>query len=49
MISHPGRETTFYHPRLQTSAFDLPLWAEKRIYGFSVLDADQAPGASSSA
>jgi spermidine synthase len=28
-----GYETSFYHPRLQVSAFDLPLWAEKAIYG----------------
>jgi len=44
-----GKETTYYHPRLQTSAFDLPLWAEKRIYGSqdpaSALncDADEEP------
>lgn len=47
MISHPNRETTFYHPRLQTSAFDLPLWAEKRIYGFSGFDEDHSSGATS--
>lgn len=28
-----GKDTTYYHPRLQVSSFDLPLWAEKRIYG----------------
>lgn len=28
-----GRHTNYYHPRLQKSSFDLPLWAEKRIYG----------------
>lgn len=28
-----GRNTSYYHPRLQNSSFDLPLWAEKRVYG----------------
>lgn len=28
-----GLQTSYYHPRLQTSSFDLPLWAEKQIYG----------------
>eukprot|EP00562_Extubocellulus_spinifer_P028982 CAMPEP_0178658566 /NCGR_PEP_ID=MMETSP0698-20121128/26061_1 /TAXON_ID=265572 /ORGANISM="Extubocellulus spinifer, Strain CCMP396" /LENGTH=351 /DNA_ID=CAMNT_0020300967 /DNA_START=159 /DNA_END=1210 /DNA_ORIENTATION=- len=28
-----GEETFYYHPRLQQSCFDLPLWVEKRIYG----------------
>lgn len=28
-----GEETLYYHPRLQQSCFDLPLWVEKRIYG----------------
>jgi len=27
-----GSETQYYHPRLQSSSFDLPLWAEKQIY-----------------
>jgi len=27
-----GSETTYYQPKLQESAFDLPLWVEKRIY-----------------
>mmetsp|Transcript_16811 Transcript_16811/g.25159 ORF Transcript_16811/g.25159 Transcript_16811/m.25159 type:complete len:340 (-) Transcript_16811:5-1024(-) len=27
-----GRETSYYHPKLQQSSFDLPLWVEKRIY-----------------
>jgi spermidine synthase len=26
------RGTTYYHPKLQTSAFDIPLWAERSIY-----------------
>jgi len=29
-----GQETSYYHTKLQRSAFDLPLWAEKRIYEF---------------
>jgi spermidine synthase len=33
MVSNRDSETSFYHPRLQSSAFDLPLWAEKKIYG----------------
>lgn len=27
-----GSETSYYHPKLQQSSFDLPLWVEKRIY-----------------
>ena len=27
-----NRGTTYYHPKLQDSAFDLPLWAERTIY-----------------
>lgn len=27
-----GSETSYYQPKLQESAFDLPLWVEKRIY-----------------
>lgn len=30
-----GKETSYYHPRLQLSSFDLPLWAEKKIYSES--------------
>jgi spermidine synthase len=40
---HP---TLYYHPRLQTSAFDLPLWAEQAIYGAdrtAILPDDDAP------
>lgn len=33
MATTPKGKTTYYHPRLQASAFDLPLWAEERIYG----------------
>jgi len=36
-IQMRGLETTYYHPRLQNSSFDLPLWAEKAIYGPSGL------------
>jgi hypothetical protein len=25
--------TTYYQPKLQSSAFDLPLWVERTIYG----------------
>ena len=32
-MNEAGRATTYYHPRLQNSSFDLPLWAEKQIYG----------------
>lgn len=32
-IQRDGRGTTYYHPKLQSSAFDLPLWAEQLIYG----------------
>ena len=35
-----NRRTTYYHPRLQRSAFDLPLWAEKVIYGALGLEGD---------
>lgn len=28
-----GKLTTYYHPRLHESSFDLPLWAEKHMYG----------------
>jgi hypothetical protein len=31
-----GQATTYYHPRLQNSSFDLPYWAEKEIYGHAV-------------
>jgi len=27
-----GQGTTYYHPRLQISSFDLPLWVQKSIY-----------------
>lgn len=33
MIDQEGGATTYYHPRLQSSAFDIPLWAEQAIYG----------------
>jgi len=26
-------ETSYYQPKLQESAFSLPLWVERRIYG----------------
>lgn len=29
-VNHRG--TSYYHPKLQDSAFDLPLWAERKIY-----------------
>jgi len=28
-----GHTTTYYHPQLQTSSFDLPLWVHETIYG----------------
>lgn len=28
-----GQRTTYYHPGLQRSSFDLPLWAHEKIYG----------------
>jgi len=31
-LVNSGRRTTYYHPKLQESAFDLPLWVEERIY-----------------
>ena len=31
-----GKKTTYYHPPLQRSSFDLPLWAQERIYGDNV-------------
>jgi hypothetical protein len=27
-----GHHTTYYHPPLQKSSFDLPLWVQKLIY-----------------
>lgn len=33
IMAASGLKTTYYHPRLQKSAFDLPLWAEERMYG----------------
>jgi hypothetical protein len=30
-----GKKTTYYHPPLQRSSFDLPLWAQESIYGDS--------------
>jgi len=27
------KETSYYQPKLQESAFSLPLWVERRIYG----------------
>jgi len=27
-----GKETSYYQPKLQESAFSLPLWVERRIY-----------------
>ena len=32
-MRNEGRTTSYYHPRLQSSSFDLPLWAEELIYG----------------
>eukprot|EP00814_Leptocylindrus_danicus_P017108 CAMPEP_0116010846 /NCGR_PEP_ID=MMETSP0321-20121206/4230_1 /TAXON_ID=163516 /ORGANISM="Leptocylindrus danicus var. danicus, Strain B650" /LENGTH=354 /DNA_ID=CAMNT_0003479995 /DNA_START=138 /DNA_END=1203 /DNA_ORIENTATION=+ len=32
-IKDTGKSTTYYHPRLQISSFDLPYWVEKAIYG----------------
>jgi len=32
-ITNSGQGTTYYHPKLQSSSFDLPLWVEQRIYG----------------
>ena len=37
-MCNSGKKTTYYHPRLQFSSFDLPLWAELQMYGDSVLD-----------
>lgn len=34
-MEEQGMGTSYYHPRLQRSAFDLPLWVEKNIYGKS--------------
>jgi len=31
-IVKSDRSTTYYHPKLQYSTFDLPLWVEQRIY-----------------
>ena len=31
-----GNKTSYYHPALQKSSFDLPLWAEEKIYGNSI-------------
>lgn len=33
IMAASGKKTTYYHPRLQQSAFDLPLWAEEKMYG----------------
>ena len=36
-----GKETSYFQPKLQESAFSLPLWVERRIYQSSeVADAD---------
>ena len=32
LMEKNDRRTTYYHPKLQTSTFDLPLWAERTIY-----------------
>ncbi|GKY92905.1 hypothetical protein MPSEU_000259500 [Mayamaea pseudoterrestris] len=37
-ICNAGKATTYYHPRLQNSSFDLPFWAEKEIYGRGLFD-----------
>jgi spermidine synthase len=47
-----GTPTSYYHPRLQSSSFDLPLWAEEALYGNDLVknvcrEGDQdPPGAS---
>ena len=33
LMRNSEKRTTYYHPRLQASSFDLPLWAEEKIYG----------------
>lgn len=33
MMVEMGRGTSYYQPKLQDSAFSLPLWVEQRIYG----------------
>jgi spermidine synthase len=34
MVADGGKKkTTYYHPKLQTSSFDLPLWVEEKLYG----------------
>ena len=33
LIEEAGMETTYYHPKLQISSFDLPYWVHKSIYG----------------
>lgn len=40
LMCESGRRTSYYHPRLQRSAFDLPLWAEQVIYGRLGLEGD---------
>lgn len=32
-LRETGKPTSYYHPRLQVSAFDLPYWAEQKMYG----------------
>ena len=36
------RGTTYYHPKLQYSSFDLPLWVERIIYAADVVVDDDA-------
>ena len=31
-----GKDTSYYQPKLQESAFSLPLWVERRVYEFNV-------------
>jgi spermidine synthase len=51
-MRNSGKKTTYYHPRLQSSSFDLPLWSEEAIYGAdgfkSVCEADYSASATTS-
>ncbi|CAB9523642.1 Polyamine aminopropyltransferase [Seminavis robusta] len=37
-MEQAGQGTSYYHPRLQQSSFDLPLWVHRTIYGSDSLD-----------
>jgi len=47
MVVDNKRSTSYYHPRLQRSCFDLPWWVYRKIYNRTIEDKDEEDASSS--